>query len=201
MMVVSSWMMMMSLLGALSWAQSNGAVDVDASMILKVQRPQETADALIAKARQNGGYFASRSNQQVRFKIPVAQVDAFIEHIAKQGELIGRDFNSSGLTAAIAETSARLKAREEVLARYFEVLQSASPEAVVTVEREITSLVQQIEELKGRLRYLNHQAQYADVDVRFQFRDRAAPARDGSSSFPWLNTINLPDLVGAFHND
>ena len=42
---------------------------------------------------------------------------------------------------------------------------------------------------------MQHQADYADVTVSFRFRNRQAPARDGRSSFAWLNQLNVADLL------
>lgn len=171
---------------------------VQAAMVLKVQRPDEVADLLVAEARTEGGYFAARSSQQLRLKVPTAEAQAFLALIGEQGQVVQRTYSSEGLTAQVAEVRSRLKAREDVLARYFAVLSSADAKSVVTVEREIVRLVEEIEGLKGRLRALEHRADFADITIDFQFRDRAAPSRDGSSSFRWLNTVNLADLVEDF---
>ncbi|MFT4976299.1 MAG: hypothetical protein ACI8S6_002195 [Myxococcota bacterium] len=172
---------------------------IDAQLVLKVKRPQEIADELVTAARAQGGYFSSRTAQQVSLKIPTASAEAFIEEVGERGLLVSRSFTNTGLTAQISDARARLKAREAVLARYFEVLEGASAESVVTVERAIVGLISEIEGLKGQLRSMEHEATFADITVDFQFRDRAAPVRDGSSSFEWLNTMNLSDLMRDFH--
>ena len=78
------------------------------------------------------------------------------------------------------------------------MLNTAGPNAVVEVEQQMTTLVEEIESLKGQLQLFEHQLQLADIVVSFQFRDRRPPVRDGSSSFKWLNTMNLVDLIWEF---
>jgi len=85
-----------------------------------------------------------------------------------------------------------------VLERYFDVLHNARPQAVTTVEHEMTSLIAEIEQLQGALVFAEHRLSYAQLDVSFEFRDRQAPVNNGNSSFPWLNTMNLADLIGDF---
>jgi hypothetical protein len=85
-----------------------------------------------------------------------------------------------------------------VLARYEAVLDEASVASVVAVERQITGVVAEIEQLEGRRRSLVHQAKYASIDLSLRYRDRQAPSRDGASSFAWLNTLNVADLVEDF---
>lgn len=194
--------MLLALLLPLAHAQEppvQEAIAVDAQLVVKVKHPQAVADALVSHARELGGYFSKRTHQQVVFRIPTAHVDGFIDHVDAQGLVVSRSLTNTGLTRNIADAKARLAARESVLARYFSVLDEAGADSVVTVERTIVGLIEQIEHLKGRIRAMEHQAAYADVVVDFQFRDRAAPVRDGSSSFAWLNTVNLEELIEAFH--
>jgi hypothetical protein len=202
---------LLSLAGAPALAQSTPAettrsVSVEddrsaivATMVLKVTRRDEAADALVAQATEAGGYFAERTDQRLRLKVPADKARAFLASAEAQGVVVDRSFSSTGLSEQIADTNARLAAREDVLARYFSVLQTAGAGAVVTVEREIVRLVAEIEQYKGQLRALEHRADYADITLDFQFRDRAAPSRGGSSSFRWLNTLNLADIVEDFH--
>ncbi|MEL6349557.1 MAG: DUF4349 domain-containing protein, partial [Myxococcota bacterium] len=185
---------------ALAQAEAQEATAINATMVLKVQRPTEVADRLVERAASDGGYFAERSLQQVRFKIPTQKAEAFIDYAEAQGVIASRSFNNVGLTTQLAEVRARLAAREAVLERYFDVLKTASPQSVITVERQIVGLVAEIEGLKGRIRAMEHRATFADIQIDFRFRDRAAPVRDGSSSFSWLNTMNLTDIMEAFHN-
>ena len=169
------------------------------TMVLKVTKRDETADALVALAQEMGGYFAERTGPVLRLKIPAAKAREYLEAAEAKGIVVDRTFNSTGLSEQLADNTARLTAREDVLARYFAVLETAGPDSVVTVEREIVRLVSEIERYKGALRALEHRATYADITLDFQFRDRSAPDRGGSSSFRWLNTLDLADLVEDFH--
>lgn len=174
---------------------------LSAGIVLKVGVPEDAADALVAKAEELGGWFQTRSTTSVGFRIPGAQTDAFLEYAGTLGVVADRSFNAQDLTGELVDQRSRLAARESVLDKYYDVLSGANPKAVVSVERQITGLVAEIEQLRGRIRYLEHQGDYARVDVSFQFRDRSAPVRDGNSSFQWLNTLNLEDLVNDFRYD
>jgi hypothetical protein len=88
-----------------------------------------------------------------------------------------------------------------MLARYFGVLANADSRSVVTVEQHMTQLVESIETLKGSLRLLEHQLQYANVVVSFRFRERQAPTYNATSSFPWLNDVSLDRLQQEFARD
>ncbi len=171
---------------------------VTASLVVKVGQPADAADALVEYAKSLGGWFQTRSGTAATFRLPGEAVDPFLAKAATLGVVAERRFSASDLTTELIEQRSRLAARESVLDQYYAILSTSTPKAIVAVERQITQLVEEIENLKGRIRFLEHQGQYARVEVSFQFRDRRAPTRDGSSSFAWLNTLNLEDLVSDF---
>lgn len=173
---------------------------VTASVVVQVDDRDAAAAALIAKAEKRGGWFASFSTDAVAFKIPVAQAEAFVEEARMLGLVVDRSSARSELGPQLADAMASLEARTAVLARYFEVLGEARPESVVAVEREIDRLIREIETYEGRIRLLRHRGAYADVSVAFQFRDRRAPANDGTSPFPWVNAVDLGWLLSDFRS-
>ena len=169
-----------------------------ASLVVQVYDREEASQALIAEAEGREGWFSSLTDDAVNFRIPSAQLDAFLEFARGQGAVVGRDYNSADRSAELAELRTRLQGREEVLSRYMEVLDEARSGAVVRVEQQITQAIAEIERIKGRILYLENRVQYARVVVSFQFRDRSAPVRTGNSSFEWLNSLNLTDLFVDF---
>lgn len=171
---------------------------VQASLVVKVAQREAAAEALLAENRRLGGWFASLSDDAVSLRVPVDQADTLIAFASAQGLVVGREYSSTDLTPQLVDLQARVRAREEVLAQYFAILPTAKKGAVLNVEREIVRVVREVESLRGQLRLLEHRATWASVDVSFQFRDRQAPVSDGSSSFEWLNTLNLDALVYEF---
>lgn len=166
-----------------------------ASLTLRVDDRAAALDAAVARARAAGGWFSSLSEEQVVLRVPVGQVDAVLADLRAQGQLVDRSYQVDDLTPRRVDLESRLAAREKVLARYLEVLATASPKSVVSVEREITGLVAQIEQVKGELRVLRDEADHARITVGFRYRERRAPVRDGSSSFAWLNSLNVADFL------
>jgi hypothetical protein len=172
---------------------------VAGSLTVKVTQRDEAAEAVIERAEQAGGWFSALADDHVTLRLPAEQVEPLMGFAGELGVLADRQISRTDRSQELSQARARLATRQEMLEQYMAVLESASAGAVVTVEREVTQLVQQIEQLKGRIRYLEDQVTYGTVTVWFQFRDRSAPVSDGSSSFAWLNSLNLVDVVGEFH--
>lgn len=170
---------------------------VNASLVVAVSKRDAAADALVAFADEVGGWFASRTDEGLSLRVPVQAVDAVLERATEEGKVLARSIQRDDLGQELADLEGRLSAREDVLDEYFKLLSQAGPKAIVTVERQIVLAIDEIERIKGRLQLLQDQAQYGRVDIDFRFRDRGAPARDGNSSWAWINTLNVQDVISG----
>jgi len=171
------------------------------SLVLSVGNRDESADLIIAAAEKLDGYFIERTDDMLRLKVPVENVKRLLSQIEPLGKVLERTLTAQDLGDIVEERRTRLASKQEVLQRYFAVLAGAGAGAVVEVEQEMTSLVTEIESLKGSLLMYEHELKYAEVDVSFHFRERRPPVNDGRSSFHWLNTMNLADLIGEFGHE
>ncbi len=174
---------------------------VTAVVTVAVAQRDAAADALVEGAEELGGWFQSRTDDGVELRVPTDNVDAILDRAAAQGKVLARSVERSDVGQEIADLAGRLEARKEVLDEYFRLLRSAGSKAIVTVERQIVRAIDEIERLEGRLRLLNDQAAYGRVSVDFRFRDRGAPARDGESSWAWINTLNVQDVIAGHQLD
>ena len=193
-----------ALMGAACWCLPSAIAAppqrtaVTAGLVVEVGDREQAADALVAAANDAGGYFAARRDESVTLRVPAEAVESLLERATSLGVVVERTYRAEDLGLALARARSELSSREEMLESYFGVLEGARGDGVVEVEREILSLVQQIEQLRGQVRVMDHRVALATVVVGFRFQERRPPAPDGESSFPWLNTVNLPDLVAAF---
>ena len=80
------------------------------------------------------------------------ELNTFIEYARSLGTVAARDYNSQDRSTELADLRTRLQGREEILARYMEVLEDARSGAVVRVEQQITRSIAEIEQIKGRIR-------------------------------------------------
>lgn len=189
-------MLALGLVGAV-WAQepSPSMAHVDANLALWVEDRGAVAAAVVQEAREQGGWFSQLTDDAVVVRVPSSVVDAFLLDTAALGEVVDRGYSRVDLSAELRDVQARLESRRSMLDQFLKVLGEASPKAVVQVEMEVTRVVTEIEQYEGRLKVLRDQAAFATVRVDLRFRDRRAPSRLGTSSFAWLNTLNVSDLL------
>ncbi len=173
-------------------------IAVSNRLVLKTADPQAAGDTLVEKARELGGYFSNRNDLSPTFKVPARKAGELLAFIESMGTVIDRNYNAVDVGQALAEARTRLRSRQDVYKRYFSVLRTAKAKAVVSVEREMTSLIQEIEQLQGSLKLLEHRLALTEIEVHFRFPDRRPPLKTGNSNFGWLNTVNLSDLIEGF---
>jgi len=168
------------------------------SVTLAVSDREGVADALVARAEEAGGYFTLRDDESLALKVPVEKVEAVEQAAVAAGTVLDRERTTEDLGFQLDQSRAQLASKQDVLARFREVLRQAGSEGVVAVEKEMMRVVAEIEALKGSIRLLEHRLRYAELSISFRFRDRSIRPAGSRSSFPWLNTVSLPALMEDF---
>jgi hypothetical protein len=179
-------------------AKPEAPTHVQTALVVQVSDVGAAQDAVIARAESEGGWFSALSDDGVTLQVPVARAGVVEDFARTLGSVVERDYRRDDLSAQLRDQRSALAARQRTLDRYFAVLADANARSVVSVEREINRLVTEIEGYEGRIRVLEHRAAVASVQVSFRFRDRKRPAPAGASSFGWVNSVSLDDLLGTF---
>lgn len=181
--------------------QAAPALFEQTTLTVSVSEPDRTADSLITRAQNLDGYFTYLSDQTVTVRIPSTKSAEFITYCETLGTVLERRFETTGFDEALNQKRTRLKTKQEILERYLAVLKSSKKKTIVSVERAVQEVVADIESLKGSIAFMEHELAFARVTVQFQFKDRNAPVYSGTSSFPWLNTLNLNTMIEDFNHE
>jgi hypothetical protein len=189
------------LLWLVALVSAASTTQVTAAMSLQVDDRDAATAHLIEAARTSGGWFSALGPTTLILRVPVDQVEPLMLRVAAEGRVVERSIQRQDHSAELTELKTRLQSRTEMLTRYQEVLVSARADAVVMVESQVTSLIAEIEGLTGRIRALEHLAEFGVVSLSFEFRDRKAPAPLGTASFPWMNHLSGAGLLDAFRTD
>jgi len=186
----------MLLAGTPGWAVETSAIEV--KVVVKVSDRARAAEALVQSAARLDGYFTQKTGDGIVLRIPVSGLKPLLAEADQLGQVIDRQLSREDLGDELLRKNAVLKAKTEAQHQYLALLDQSDTEGALSVEKELILLVAEIETLKGQLRHLQDRIALARVEVRFEYRDRSVPVPDGSSSFAWLNTMNLIDLLEEF---
>jgi hypothetical protein len=132
---------------------------------------------LHALIQKHGGWIASeeetKSDYQqqnvVCIKVPVAQFDALLNSCATAGGKVqSRKITSEDVTNAIVDTKGRLQAKQQIRARYMELLKQAKTmEEILQVQNEINSITEELESTVYNLEHMQTQAAYSTVYLTY----------------------------------
>jgi hypothetical protein len=150
-----------------------------ATLALVVEDTEETLKGIEDLAAELEGYVSNvqtwRQNEQlagsVTVRIPVIYFDQARERIKEMAiELEGENVSSQDVTEEYVDLEARLKNLEVAEEELLELLASAQEthkdaESILEIYREITNVRQQIEQLKGRMQYLENAADLATLTI------------------------------------
>jgi hypothetical protein len=168
------------------------------SAVLQVEEPDKVADRVIARAESLGGWFLQKTKGSLDLRIPSAQVDLFLQGLDTLGILLDRNLQSVNLEGEREELVSRLKARKAVLNDYYAMLKESGDSTIFTIQNEIINLQAEIDQTTGRILKVEDRMAMAQVSLSFTFQQRGAPLTTGQSRFPWLNRLELPNLMNRF---
>lgn len=137
------------------------------------------------------GYFTFRSEQQVLIRIPPGRVSELRRVVEELGDTVV-SYNPSALDyrEEIARNDAAIKSRTEALDRILIYLDEADVTATLSFERELRSLLQEIEYYTGQSRRIRNEVAFASATINLSSRQRTIPEQR-PSTFGWINTVDL----------
>jgi len=142
-----------------------------AALSVGVFEPEKSAQASIELAEKVGGYLKSRSNNDLVVRIPADQFFAFIKELESFGLMASRVINSEDITSQFVDLTIRLNNLMITRTRLQAILEKArNVEETLAVERELTRVSGEIEQIKGRLRLFQNLVDFATVQLTFFLR-------------------------------
>ena len=148
-------------------------------------------ETLTSWAEENGGFFLFRSLDRITLRIRAEKVEEFRLFLSDAvEELITYEPSARDVREELTAAEAGIESREEVLNLVLGYLEETDVEGTLALEREIGTLVSEIELLKGRQRRLNNDATFAFFEVFLSSPQQSIPVAL-PSSFHWINTVDL----------
>jgi len=171
-----------------AWDEADMAYDTASSVVaermivytgnlsLVVRDTEEAQRAAIAIAEEAGGFISAASSNvysgglrriNLTMRVPADAFNGTMEALRDLAMEVSQDsVSSDDVTQEYVDLESRLKALEVKAARLEELMDEAEDtEAVLQVYRELSSTQVQIEETKGRMRYLERTSSMATISV------------------------------------
>ena len=160
-----------------------------------VADPERAADALEQWAEQAGGYALLKASDRVILRLPYQRIPELRETLRELSEdILELSPRSQDLREAILETQAKISSRQEVLERSLAMLDRADVEGTLAIEREILTLIEEIEGLKATLQKLNQERRFSRAEISLQYLEQSLP-ENIPSSFDWINGVDFYSFI------
>ncbi len=146
-----------------------------ADLSVEVERYEEAFEAVGTMARELGGYVAEVRSARTEGKwrgtlvirIPAERFDEAFRRLARLGKTASQSVGTQDVTKKVMDLEARVRAKRDAEARMREVLRNRTARLsdIVEAERELTRIVEEIEQTEGERRLLEQQVAYSSVSV------------------------------------
>jgi len=169
-----------------------------ADMGLAVFRIDEKIEEIRLKIKDWGGYLVSMDSSQIVFRVPADRFEEALEALGKLGDVTYRNVQGTDVTEEFRDLNIRLENSEAMRDRFLELLsQCKNINESLLVEHELERITEQIELIKGRLKYLSEAAMYSKITVYLAVKKKAKkPIPPLYAPFKWIQDIGLDSLFG-----
>jgi hypothetical protein len=161
----------------------------DASLSLVVPDTEAALDEINGLVDELGGYVVESSTYQyqeglrasVRFRVPAEDLDVALDRIrALASEVRSQDISGKDVTEEYVDRKSSLRHLEATEARLLEFLEEAEDtESALAVYEQLREVQAQIEQVKGRIQYLEQSAAMATVSLDIIPDELAQPIQVG----------------------
>lgn len=168
---------------------------------------QEAQEKLTARIESLGGYVQSASGDTssntatVVYRVPVARFFEVKRELAQYGQVLTDTVDAEDVTKAVFDLEIRLDNATRSRERLMELLKQATKmEDILQIEAEVRRLTDEIEGLKGQLRFLKDRVAFSTLTVSLY--SNAPPPVTGprrtSSRFEWINQVGPERVLNDF---
>jgi hypothetical protein len=156
----------------------------------------ETGIAAIEKiAREHDGYLSAKKDREIIIRVPRAQFEAAVSQVDKVGDVLHRDIAALDVTDEHVDLEIRIKNARAMQKHLTDLLARANVKEALEIEKELGRITEELERLEGRLKLMNDKIAFSTIAVQFEARGQALTTQRVRLPFPWLNTLNLPNLL------
>lgn len=182
--------------------------------VVEVDSLEPAVEAVRALAEDHGGYVSDTNLQLGRrqyreatleLKVPSDSLDAVLEGLEPVGDLQSLGVSGQDVTEEFVDVQARLRNQRQLEERLLDLLETRTGdlEDVLSVERELARVRQEIERFEGRIRYLRSRVEMSTLTVTLR-EPRPIASRPGQNPIvgavqqAWRNFVNtVAGLIAA----
>ncbi len=147
----------------------------DGNIAIEAEKPKEASDAVVKIATKLGGDVLSMHSSgdtenmyfDITIRIPVNNFENALTELTKLGKVQDVQTNSEDVTSQYVDLKARLSSREALKSRLMLLLSKTDKIGeLLQIQDRVSSVEQEIESIKGEMKYLEGMSAYSRINVR-----------------------------------
>lgn len=149
-----------------------------ANLTVAVDQGQVVAalDRILQTTLNAGGYLSSRSDTAMTVRVPSGRFHESMALFEQTGDVTGRSVNVQDVSEEFHDLEIRIESLAALHARMQNLLEQASTlDEILRIERELERLARDIDQARGRLRFLSTQVAWSTVALAIRERPAAPP--------------------------
>lgn len=164
----------------------------------------KTIDLIIDVAEALGGHIGGRKDASVQIKVPSASFREALTKIEGVGAVVSRSVTADDVSEEFHDLEVRLANLKTTRARLQEFMTRAANIAdMLTVERELERVAQEIDRIEGRLEFLRSRAAMSVINVQIAAKPKVSqpvvlptpPAQNAEIPIPWVSDVGIDPLL------
>jgi len=160
---------------------------------IQVISDEAERDKLLAQAEKMGGYFIRNATHSMQLRIPAEKLTPFVDFVRAHWRIYDQQYETQNVGDELIHKQSELAVKTDLLKQYQQLIAKTQQTEYFTVVKAASSLVSQIERIKGRIAFLKRSSQFALVNL--QLAEPVRPAMKQTSTFDWINQIGLTQLM------
>jgi len=160
---------------------------------LEVSRPSETIEAVVARAKEVGGFVERQTLTSVSLRVPVAKFRDTYDWILGQGDVLSRSMSARDVTDAHFALDLRMRTARKTRDRLQQLLARAQDENTkIALLKQIQRLTEQVDRMERQLKTLSSLASMSRLTLDAQSRSAMVGAKDvvPISGFEWIARLS-----------
>jgi hypothetical protein len=155
---------------------NNRMVTYSITLELSVKNAEETKGALSEHIKEYNGFITRESENYIITRIPVENMDVFINNAKKLGKVEDENKTGTDITEQYLDNNIRLENLKRVRDRYLALLEKANAvNDILSIEKELERINIEIETLEGKIKYAEQSVFYSNITIRFYERTKPGP--------------------------
>ncbi len=172
----------------------------EGSFTIIVGNPDDAIGSLIRRVQETGGYLVEKKDRSVTCRVPADRFDEVVAGVRGSGQIAHEHVTAQDVTREYMDIGIRLENAETSRTRLLKLLEKAEAvEAILKIEEQLRRLTDEIERMKGALRYMTERVSFSLITVSYQapLINNSRSARQ-ASRFPWINRVGIRSVLERF---